>query len=245
MNLFQKLSLLAIHVLVFNTIVAFGQEAAPASDLTSDEIKTLLSFPKIKQLGVYVVPEYQFANLAGEFTSMGGGSIMVALNKKLSIGVGGYSTLGNFSPTQISPDHTLEMRAQFGGGKLEYTLNPNSSVHVSFPLLIGEGRSSIDSIGSHNEGKYSRYSYQDDQHSRHGNEISFLVIQPGINVEANVFRFMKVFGGASYRIVSGGESRTNNTAIESPRLGQMQGLSFNLGIKIGYDFKLGKKKGQE
>ena len=244
MNLLQKFSTLTFYIVFFHT-VAFGQEVPVATETQSDELKTILTSPKIKQLGVYVVPEYQFANLAGEFTSMGGGSVMVSLNKKLSIGVSGYSTLGTFSPTQISPDHTLEMSAQFGGAKLEYTLNPNSPIHVSFPLLIGDGRSTIDSIGNHNEGKDYDYSHHDDQHSHHGNEISFLVIQPGINVEANVFRFMKVFGGANYRIVSGGESRTNNTAIESPRLGQMQGLSFNLGIKIGYDFKLGKKKGQE
>ena len=30
--------------------------------------------------------------------------------------------------------------------------------------------------------------------------------------------------------------------LKHPCLGQMQGLSFNLGIKIGYDFTLGKKK---
>ena len=116
---------------------------------------------------------------------------------------------------------------------------------MSFPLLIGEGHLSIESIGMHEEGTYHNDSDHDGQHSQHGNEISFLVIQPGINVEANVFRFMKVFGGASYRIVSGGESTTNNTAIEAPMLGQMQGLSFNLGIKFGYDFTLGKKKVRE
>ena len=164
---------------------------------------------------------------------------MVLLNKKLGLGVSGYSTLGNFSPSQISADHTLQLRAEFGGGKLEYTLNPNSPVHVSFPLMIGGGRARVDSVGMNDHEGRDQYPYYSHNKS-HGNEISFFVIQPGINVEANLFPFMKIFAGTSYRIVSGGESKTTNAAIESPWLGQLQGLSFSAGIKIGYDFQLRK-----
>ena len=216
-----------------------GQEEVATTLANSNELKTLLTFPKINTVGIYAVPEYQFGSLAGQFTSMGGGSVMVSLNKKLSLGVSGYSNFTNFSPSQISEDPSLQLRAEFGGGKLEYTLNPNSPVHVSFPLLIGGGHASVDSAGSHGMEARHQYSY-DDHHHTHGNEISFLVIQPGINVEVNLFPFMKIFAGTSYRIVSGGESITTNTAIESPWLGQLHGLSFSAGIKIGYDFQMGK-----
>lgn len=220
----------------------YGQEQpGPRTDSATQTMKTMLTFPKPKFLGVYFVPEYQYGQLAGQFTSMGGGSLMVLLNKKLGIGVSGYTTMNNFTPSEISTDKSLALHAQFGGAKIEYTLNPNSRVHVSFPLLIGGGRSTIDSAKRYHEtwgqpgGMHS--------YSHHGNEISFYVIQPGVNAEANLFRFMKVFAGASYRFVSGGETRISNSNLSSPpALGQMPGISFSAGIKLGYDFYLHKKK---
>ena len=76
-----------------------------------------------------------------------------------------------------------------------------------------------------------------------GNGAAFIFVQPGVNIEANVLKFMKVFAGASYRIAASGESHHNNvTSFDSPTLGQLQGLTFNAGIKIGYDFYLHRKK---
>jgi hypothetical protein len=203
-------------------------------------MKTLLSLPKINFLGIYAVPEYQYGRLAGQFTSMGGGSLMVLLNKQLGIGMSGYSTFPNFTPAQISTGSTMQLRTHYGGLKVEYTLHPNSKIHVSFPMLIGGGRASIDSAGRRGHDFYGRGPTHG---PGPGSELSFVFVQPGINLEANVLRFMKVFAGASYRIVSGGHTHYSNTsALESPTLGQLQGLSFSAGVKIGYDFHLYKKK---
>ncbi len=201
-------------------------------------METLLPSPKINFLGVYLLPEYQYGYLAGQFTSMGGGSLMLTLNKQIGVGVSGYMAFPNYTPTQISTDHSLQLRTQFGGGRIEYTLNPNSKIHVSFPLTIGGGRASIDSAGQRGHDPY----YHNHSYGM-GNGLSFFFVQPGVNVEANVLKFVKIFAGASYRIVSGGESHNQNgSTFDSPTLGQLQGLSFNAGIKIGYDFLLHRKK---
>lgn len=220
--------------------ISNGQEQSVAPrDQGNDDMKTLLVVPKPNFLGVYLVPEYQYGQLAGQFTSMAGGTAMVLINKKLGIGVSGYTTLHHFTPTSISSDKSLQMQAQFGGAKIEYTLNPNSPVHISFPLLIGGGRANIDSASRYHE----TYGQPSMHENHHGSEISFFVIQPGVTVEANLFRFMKVFAGTSYRIVSGGETRTSpGSTLSPPALGQMAGLSFNAGLKLGYDFYMHKKK---
>jgi len=203
-----------------------------------DQMNTLLTLPRISTLGIYFAPEYQYGRVAGQFTSLGGGSFMVTLNKRLGVGVGGYTTFHPYAPNEINSTSPQQFNAHYYGARLEYTLFPNSKVHVSFPLLIGGGQANIDSTGNHFEG------YRRGPHHGYpsGNSMSFLVVQPGINIETNVFRFMKVFAGASYRIVSGGESHTTNLSVESPTLGQLQGLSFSAGIKIGYDFYLHSKK---
>jgi hypothetical protein len=225
-------------------LIAISQESgAVRNDSVASEMKTLMKLPKTNYLGVYLVPEYQYGNIAGEYTSMGGGSVMITLNKKLGIGAGGYRTWDNFTPSEISPNHALQLRAEFGGGKVEYTLNPNSLVHFSFPLMIGGGRASIDSTGRRPgpgmDGPYGHHGGP----GEHGSQISFFLIQPGINVEANVLRFVKIFAGASYRIVSNSETHASPyISADPPSLSQLQGLSFSAGIKIGYDFQLHRKR---
>ncbi len=245
MNNAPKIFLL-IFLFSFSPTIIYGQDPDSVKSDPNTEMKTLLSLPKLPKLnslGFYLVPEYQYGRLAGQFTSMGGGSAMVVLNKSISVGLSGYSTFHNFTPSEISTNHDLQLRTQFGGAKIEYTLNPNNAIHFSFPLLIGGGRASIDSAGRgrghDNRGPFTRYG------GPPGNQVSFFLVQPGVNIEANLLRFVKVFTGVSYRIVSGGESRSSTNLLPGPPyLGQLQGISFNAGIKIGLDFQLHRKRNQ-
>ena len=130
----KKISLFAIVGLSFLTNSAFSQ----------DTTRTLFSTPKINTLGLYVAPEYQFGQIQNELTHLSGFSAMAIVNKKLAVGVSMNRTLvRDFSPKDVSP---LYLKANYGGLKIEYTVNPNSLFHISFPLMIGMGMASTDSI---------------------------------------------------------------------------------------------------
>jgi hypothetical protein len=195
-----------------------------------DTTHTLLKFRKPESIGIYVAPEFQYGSLNGNFTSFGGGSLMLMINNRFAFGVTGQSSVGNtFLSTNSIP---LFVRSRFGGGKMEYSLNPSSAIHITLPLLVGVGEIQADSISS----RPRFFGGRNDFYSRRGN--SYVVIQPGVNVEANLLKFMKLFVGANYRFSI--LNNNNSTVLPSTAL---QGLSISAGIKVGiFNYHFGRKK---
>ena len=205
-----------------------------------DTTHMLFNFKNMRPnyVGLYVAPEVQVGQLNSSFTSFGGGSAMLLLNRKWGIGVSAYQSLNDsYSPKGVAPKY---LKAFFGGIRLEYSTNPTSIVHLTFPLLIGMGMAHADSLKNENRG----HGYDNDNNDRNGindhrNGNESFVVQPGIQVEANLLRYIKLFAGANYRVAftDGTSTIPKNT---------FNGLSLNLGTKIGlFDYKLGKKKTEE
>lgn len=199
----------------------------------------------IKYLGLSVGSEFQYGSLAGEFIPMAGVSAMLHINKKFRIGVTGYSTVNNFTPTALNAKSLLNLNVMYGGLKLEYTPNPNAAIHVSFPLLIGGGIARVDSASNYrnNFGGFNgrdRDRFGDREMNGRGN--NFWVIQPGINIEANVIRFLKIYAGANYRLTPGVSSEGTAT-LSTPTAGQWSSLNLDAGIKLGlFDYQLHREK---
>ncbi len=196
-----------------------------------DTTHTLIKLVKPQYLGLYVAPEYQYGQYNDAFTSAAGGSMMLLLNKKWGIGVTGQHSLSEtFSPSGVKP---LVLTTQFMGGRLEYTPHPDAAVHFTFPLVVGMGSASADSLRT--EGGHKHYDSGFDGQGRDGNE--YVVVQPGIQLEANLIRFVKLFGGVNYRLAFASGSSTTTLPKNT-----LQGISINVGLKIGlFDYHLGKR----
>ncbi len=214
----KKISLFAIVGLSFFSNSAFSQ----------DTTRTLFSTPKINTLGLYVAPEYQYGQIQKELTHLSGFSAMVLINKKLAIGMSMNRTmLRDFSPADVSP---LYLKANYGGLKLEYTVNPNSLFHISFPLMIGGGMASTDSIAGRGfvPGPY--------RINRNTPSNQFFMVQPGIQIEANLMKYAKAYIGAQYRFAF---DRGNSTNLD---VNVLKGFGVYAGLKIGlFDYNLKKK----
>lgn len=200
----------------------------------------------IKYLGLSIGSEFQYGSLAGEFTPMAGVSAMLHINKTFGIGLVGYSTMNNFTPTALNAKSLLNLNIMYGGLKMEYTPNPNAAVHVSFPLLIGGGMAKVDSAGNNrNRNGFGGFGGRDHDGFRGQNgrgNTNFFVIQPGINVEANVIRFLKIYAGASYRLTPSVNTEVTTT-LPTPTAGQLSGLNLSAGIKLGlFDYQLHREK---
>jgi len=190
------------------------------STMAQTEMETLFgkSKNKIQSLGFYIAPELSYGQFNGSFVPIAGNSMMLTLNKKFAIGATAYGT--------ISDRRTSTSRGHFGGLKMEYTPKPDALVHVSFPLFIGAGstetRNSFE--GFDRRGRYDdRFEF---------NKNGSFVLQPGVNVEANIFKYAKVFLGANYRLA----------ANKSGYNADLSGFSSSLGLKFGvFDYKLKKK----
>jgi hypothetical protein len=221
-------------------------EVKKMNNSKDDRIRTLFSNQKnpmktIKYLGLSVGSEFQYGSLAGEFTPMAGVSGTLHINKKWGIGLAGYSTINNFTPTALNAKSLLNLNVMYGGLKLEYTPNPNAPIHVSFPLLIGGGMARVDSASNYRNGFGGR-----DRNNRRDfngrDNTDFWVIQPGINIEANVIRFLKIYAGASYRLTPSVNTETTTT-LPTPTANQLSGLNVSAGIKLGlFDYQLHRER---
>ena len=192
--------------------------------------KTLFKTPTINQVGLYVAPEYQYGQLKNQFTSLGGASLMLLVNQQFAFGFSGQRSLDqSFSPSGISP---LYLHSGMGGLKLEYTPKPASAVHVSFPLFIGMGFAQADSSYT----GFRRVNSDSLMRANRANRNDYFIIQPGVTVEANVIKYVKVFAGVNYRFAI---NRDNTNTLP---LSTMQGFSAFAGVKVGlFDYNLRRK----
>jgi hypothetical protein len=203
-----------------------------------DTMHTLIKISKPKYIGFYVSPEYQYGQTGGAFNSFAGSSAMFIVNKKLALGVTAATNIQeNFSPSSVSP---LLLRSTFGGAKIEYTPRPNAAVHLTFPLVIGMGVAQADSAtyvgsvkngnnggGKDHNGKDNFPGGQNGNNER-GISADYFVVQPGVQLEANLARFVKLYAGVNYRVGFGTET------IASPlSKTTMTGVSANVGLKVG------------
>ena len=94
-----------------------------------------------------------------------------------------------------------------GGLYLEYRLFPHKLVHVSIPISVGVLQTESE------QDNFSPWgNYEDDR------EYTNFYLEPGLNIELNVSKFIKFQVGASYRF---------NDAMIAPK-------SFNSNLKINH-----------
>jgi len=203
----MKRLIIILSVLALTT-TAFTQEK-PAADSSSSHYKqhTLFCHTALPQL-----PFGYFLGLSGSYTKFGnkdvfmpGISMGIILSHHWTIGMQANG-IGNSRDLKYpnvhynetdSAWHTGQLGGGYGGALFEYTLFPESVVHVSFPLIIGGG--------------YMFY-YKEDHHSDHHNSNHdknwhmttyshdyFFTVEPGIRMEINLARMLRLGIKVSYR----------------------------------------------
>lgn len=253
MKKYTVLGLIVVGLLY--TYTTFGQNTEENSSKKQGKtsMQTLLPrphswFKNLNYLGVSVGSEFQYGTFGGHFTPMVGATTMLHVNKKWGVGLSAYSTIDeHFAPTFLSSSKSYALNSMYGGLNLDYTLNPDSKFHLSFPLLIGAGMARVDSANGFDgqfHDSFRGHGDENDQHGPEGNRLdgtTFFVVQPGVRVEANILRFMKLFAGVSYRIVPTvqNESRITTASYPMPSAGQLGGLNLSAGLKVGiFDYNI-------
>jgi len=136
---------------------------------------------KPRDLTLYINPTFQYSQIALQrckIVGLGGG---VIINKKISLGVEYNSPLNNITlPVSYGAG---KLKMAWGGLHFEYTLWPLQKVHLSFPLSAGLGQMKI----TGNTGGTATGS------------PNFIYAEPGLMIEANIWRYAKLDIGTSYR----------------------------------------------
>jgi hypothetical protein len=201
---------------------AFGQETLiKIRKDTSSSMRTLFKPQKLKSFGLSLQSQVLFGK-GGPERGMG---VQVHLNNKLSLGIASFNSVDRRDDRN---GMTPEPRQRFNAITLEATPMANKVFHLSFPLAIGRIQEEAPMI---NYPAYPGTIYQPNPYrqadDRFMNGPRALGIQPGINLEVNLFKYVKVFGGANYRFAFG-EEKTEG----------MSKAAGTIGVKVGvFDYR--------
>lgn len=177
-------TLLLIIAVVFTTKVNAQEES------NNKEYKTLLS--EDVEHGGYGAFSIGYTQI-GEYNAFtGGGKGAWLINHSLGLGMAGNGFATDRVESKFITDRDAYIVGGYGGFLIEPIFYANNPVHFSLPMIIGGGGVT-----------YIRDSYLQDPGSYYPDYYStFFVFEPGIELELNVVKFMRVAFGISYRITS-------------------------------------------
>lgn len=180
------------------------------------------SKPSFGGYGMQHVGYTKMNGLSTIFFRIGGG---ISIDKRLGMGIA-------FTPFFTeNPQQNNKTGTSYNGTYIAFFLEPTffseKPIHFSVPLLIGGG-----GISTKNSHYGKPYSYQWNKRWE-----DYLLFEPGINVEVNLARFLKIFAGFSYRMATelSLDKVENQTKVRTTifKNGEFNGLSFLFGIKVG------------
>jgi len=166
-----------------------------AQDNGDEEMQTLFGKRPVI-VGGYGGPKVGFSQFDGKDIWLVGGRGGAIFNHVFSIGGAGYGIVNSPYYSNItykeSTYNDAYLQGCYGGLQLEYILKPYKVVHISFPLLIGAG-----GLQFTDERLVSSQGYNMNDHIICN--TAFFVIEPGLEIELNVIRFMRLAIGLNYR----------------------------------------------
>ncbi len=191
----------------------------------AQEVQTL--FGPGKATGGYGALTNKFTSIGGEFANIAEVYGGVFINRRWMLGLAFAGSTNDIRvPVEYSIDSRQPMTYQYGQGglKVERVIGSNKPIHVVFDLFTGVGFTA----------QYDRYHWDAndfDSFSGH-DENWFYVVEPGVQLEMNLFRWMRLSPGISYR-------STSHSSAAGLKDSDLSDWSYNVTLKFG---GFGKRK---
>jgi len=184
------------------------------------EVKSLLSKENdITGFGGLDVKLGDFNEQRSLFTGAYGGII---INRHYLLGIAGYGlvTQNTFRGDVPGFDEQKELNIYggYGGILLGGIIAPKSVVHLTIPVILGAGSIYISDEDFFNNSLDTDFTID---------ESAFFVIEPGLNIEANITPTFRISLGATYRFLRG--SSLNQQIKDDDLTGLTGLLSFRFG----------------
>lgn len=153
-----------------------------------------------------------------------GGSLKAVFSSCLNIGLAGYGLTSDIEADTYGPDnrqHYLTMG--YGGIVFEPVIGNKRMVHITVPVLLGVGGTAL------REERFIAFDDDDfdiDQYRFRDDDV-FLIAEPGLNIEINLFRNLRLDMGASYRYI-------HDSDIDGINDDELGGFTTQVGLKLGW-----------
>ena len=140
------------------------------------------------------------------------------VNHTIAIGFSGSGFMNDFRYDPLY-DEDVNLTGGYGGLLIEPIIFPKAPVHVSFPVVAGVGGIA-----------YTRTSHTWDHHDYRTSWVedteTFLVAEPGVEMELNIVRFFRLALGVSYRFTT--DIELMNTSPDA-----LEGFTTRVTFKFG------------
>lgn len=157
--------------------------------------------PEEKKLRLYGASTTALTAMGGDAAIKLGGRAVWLKNSRFGIGLAGYALQGSSQADPVLANNNYKLAGGYGGLLLEYNLNPNKAIHLSFPVVIAGGAMTY----VHGDLDSSTIlPLIEDQRV-------VAIVEPGAMLELNVVKFMKVAFDVSYRYASHSELNYEDT----------------------------------
>ena len=179
----RQLTTIVTIVLIFTSTSIFAQDGS---------VRTVFK-RGVMSSGGYGAATNQFTTIRGKFANLSGIYGGWFINHRFMIGAAGAATTNNIRvPQQFSADPLRSLSYEYGqfGLITEYVVASDKPVHLVFNLFAGAGFTL-----QYERNTWHNTSYPENVHD----ENWFFVAQPGVQVEMNLFKWMRVSPGISYR----------------------------------------------
>jgi hypothetical protein len=198
-----KAKLLLLFFAIATTITAQNNE----------DTKTVFGKGK-PEIGYFVSPSFQFGEIAGSTAVLPGLGIGIVLNNRIYLGLN-YKYIATENTPEGESDNRLYLDQRYCGLRFEYAIQPKSVVHFNFPVELGVGETELDLKDSYeNEGLVPT------------DDAWFAYLEPGVALEINLHKYIKLNISGGYRFVS-------SLSFRSLTEKNINGITCSAGLKIG------------
>ncbi len=218
-----------IVVIVILGSQVFGQNDNEEKKENSDneEIKTIFKTPSAKSFGFYIAFSAQYSSLKDDMDAyLIGGRLSCILNHNVGIGIGGYGFVNDMKYNDVDGAEDYYLVGGYGGLYIEPILFPKSPIHISFPILIGAGGVSYEEAIDNGDDWWDDDKWDDWEDRETVDSEGFFVIEPGVEIEFNMMKNLRLAVGASYRKTVGIDLINSDSDI-------IDGFNAGLTFKIG------------
>lgn len=214
---------LLLGIIMVSPVVAQTDSTAHSSKKSDGEIKTIFtkSDHRVK-IGFYIGPDGAYTQFKGRDVFLVGMSMGMILDHFFSVGLSGYAIVNSGKLWYDNIDEVTKQGAYlyggYGGLKFEFRVLPSSPVHVNFPILVGAGGL-----------VYSNWKLNNHNYNYNSESLDwdvFFVVEPGVMMELNLVKFMRLDLGISYRYAP-------NVQLMNTSPGLINNFNANIGLRFG------------
>lgn len=189
-----------------------------STEAQSEKMQTLFNGNQVSS-GGYGAVSSRFTTIRGKYTHMAGVYGGWYVNNRFMVGLGAAASTNNIRvPEEFSMNTNKDMTWQYGqfGLMTEYVVASDKAAHLVFQLFAGAGFTL----------QYDRNNWHHDDYRDVYDQNWFTVVEPGVQVELNLLKWMRFSPGVSYRASFGSDGLGLSDK-------DLRGVSYHATLKFG------------